>query len=257
MAARGLTFLEIVLGVAAGAVAAGGAALILSESSESSPQLAAAADSQTYAVVPFEEVSTVGPQDVVIEIGDTQSVRAEGSRDALSQLEAVVENGRLTIRPKNEFRAGFNWGRLQSATFFVTVPKLTSVALAGSGDVRVGHIEGDRFEGSVAGPGELSIGLLQVDDADLSIAGPGSLVVAGASDQARVSIGGSGEVDAAALKSETATISIGGSGDVALTVESRARISVMGSGDVQIIGPASCSVSRMGSGEVVCNGQEQ
>lgn len=248
---------EVVFAVALGAVAAGGAALILDESDGAGPVpvAAARADNLTYDVAEFDEISTVGPQDVVVTRGDTHSVRSEGSPEALGQLEVIVDDGELTIRPKDRRRT--NWGSLSSATFYVTVPRLDRVSQAGSGNVRIDRIESDSFEGAIAGSGELAIDALEVDEADFSIAGTGNVVIAaGAAREADISIGGRGEVRAGGLKTETASISIGGVGDVALTVEDEAQISIMGSGDVEITGPARCSVSRMGGGEVRCNGRE-
>ena len=236
-----------------GALAAGGAALLLAEDDGvGAAPMVATADRLTYDVAPFEEISTVGPQDVRVTRGETQSVHSEGPPEILGQLEVVVENGMLTIQPKEAFRGGFDWGRFRSAAFYVTVPRLESVSLAGSGDVRVDRIDGERFSGSVAGPGELSIAALQVDEADFSIAGSGNLVAAGTARETRISIAGSGEVRAGALTSKTASVTIGGSGDAALTVDDDARVRIMGSGDVDIAGTARCSVSRMGSGNVHC-----
>lgn len=245
---------EVVFAVAMGALASGGAALILLDDggSYAGPALTGPSE-QTYEVAPFAGISTTGPQDVVVTLGETTSVRSEGSPDALALLEAVVEDGKLIIRPKNDFD-GWAWGRLQSATFYVTLPRLDTVALAGSGDVRVDRVEGEDFVGSVAGPGELSIGALDVDEADFRIGGSGNVVAAGTARETRVSIGGSGEVQANGLRSETASVSIGGSGDVALTVEDEADVSIVGSGDVAISGPARCSVTQMGSGDVRCEG---
>jgi hypothetical protein len=265
-----LTVREIVLGLAAGAVAAGGAAAMLSAFDDDEYQqrrvVVVEAAPQNYDVAPFTEVSTMGPHDVVITYGETQSIRAEGAPEVLARLEAVVVDGELRIRPKRpsfnpgdgafDF-SGFDWESVAGATFYITVPRLERVSLAGSGDVSIDRIEGERFEGRVAGPGELSIGTLQADKVDFSIGGSGTLTAAGVADETRVSIGGSGEIDADNLRTETASISIGGSGDVALTVDSRALISIAGSGNVDITGPATCSVSRMGSGAVSCNGVPQ
>jgi hypothetical protein len=252
----GLRKREIAFAVAMGALAAGGAALVLTDGDGDDfvvPALAGP-NELTYDVAPFEGISTTGPQDVVVTRGETISVRSEGSPDALALLEAVVEDGKLVIRPKRQLGPFGDWGRLQSATFYVTMPRLDTVALAGSGDVRIDRVEGEEFAGSIAGPGELSIGALDVDEADFRIGGSGNLVVSGRARETGISIGGSGEVDANGLRSETASVSIGGSGDVALTVESRADVSIMGSGDVAISGPARCSVTQMGSGDVRCEG---
>lgn len=242
--------------MSAGAVAATGAAIVLSDAGEGRPPIVATADRQAYEVASFEEISTLGPQDLVITLGEAHSVRGEGSPEALARFEVVVEDGTLAIRPKSGFGAGINRGRLASATFYVTTPRLEQVALAGSGDVRVDRIEGERFSGTIAGPGELGIGSLQVGEADFSIAGSGNVVAAGSARETRVSIVGSGDVRASGLRSETASISIGGSGDADLTVDRQTRVSIIGSGDVDITGDAQCSVSRMGSGTVTCGGGE-
>lgn len=245
---------EVVLAVTAGALAAGGAALILADNDDGHHPvpLAGGPESVTYDVTPFAKISTVGPQDVVVSRSETYGVRSEGSSEALARLEAVVEDGELIIRPKQGFEGGFNWGRLASATFYVSLPQLEMAALAGSGDIRIDRIEGPRFTGTVAGPGELAVDALQVEEADFSIGGSGTLVAAGTASETRVSIGGSGDIQAKDLRTQTAAVSIGGSGDVDLTVEGEARISIVGSGDVDISGPARCSVTRMGSGNVSC-----
>lgn len=253
MPANKLRVREAVFAVAMGALAAGGAALILTEGDDKGEPAATRASEQTYAVAPFEEIATVGPQDVVVTLSDGYAVRSEGTPEALSRLEAVVEDGKLSIRPKNQFAGGFNWGRVAGATFYVTLPRLEAVSLAGSGDMRVDRISGERFEGSVAGPGELAIGAMEVERADFTIAGPGNLVAAGTAGETHVSIAGSGEVRASGLRSRTASVSMAGSGDAALTVDEDARVSIMGSGDVDIAGPARCTVSRMGSGDVRCS----
>lgn len=253
---------EIAFAIGAGALASVAAAGILSDGfggpgsslAEESEFTTLADGSATYEVGEFDEVTTVGPQDVVITQGDSFSARAEGSGSALAALAVVVEDGKLVIRPKGEYRFGFDWGRLESATVYVTVPTLEGVSLAGSGDITVDKIEGQEFVGSIAGPGTLSIAAMTFDEADFRIGGSGNVVAAGTVRNARVSIGGSGEVRAGGLRSQTATVSIGGSGDVALTAEKEVDVSIAGSGNVEVSGPARCSVRQFGSGNVDCSG---
>lgn len=245
---------EIVFAVAAGVVAAGGAALMLDNGEGGPPaQAFGGAREMTYQAANFDQISTVGPQDVRVTRGDAFAVRAEGSPRALAQLEAVVVNGKLTIQPKHGFNWG-NWRSLQPATFYVTLPKLEAVAVAGSGDVSVDRIEGERFDGSIAGPGSLAIAAMAVGDASFSIGGQGDVTVAGTAKNTHVSIAGTGEVQGGGLSSDMASISIGGTGDVELTVQKEANVSIMGTGDVDISGPGRCSVTQMGSGDVTCAG---
>lgn len=245
---------EIVLAVAMGAMAAGGAALVLEGSDGGAPMIVVAASSAEYNGEPFENISIIGPQNVVITLGDTPAVRAEGPSEALARYETVVENGQLIIRPRAPFQNGFTWPRRSAATFYVTVPSLDALTQDGSGDIRIDRIEGESFTGTITGSGELAIAAMQVDEADFTILGSGELVAAGTARETRVSIAGSGDVRANGLRSERAEVSIAGSGDVALTVDNVAQIRIMGSGDVDIAGEANCSVSRAGSGDVRCNG---
>lgn len=244
--------------VAAGVVAAGGAAAILgSAGGEEGGVMPAPAIGQgreaTYQVTGFDGIATTGPQNVIVTRGDSFAVRAEGSPRALAQLEAVNVNGTLTIRPKSGFNWG-NWRSLSGATFHVTLPQLESVAVAGSGDISIDRVQGQSFEGTIAGSGELSIAAMAVDEVDFNIAGRGAVEASGTAREARVAIGGSGDVSAENLRSETASVSIGGSGNVELTVQNEAKVSIMGSGDVDIDGPARCTVTRYGSGNVRCDG---
>lgn len=244
---------EIAFAVAMGIAGAGGAALLLDASDESGrrPTESAQAARTSFQVGPFEKIASLGPQRIVVMVGSGHSVRVQGPAEAVGRLEAVVENGTLTIRP----RAGFdrrNWSRLDSAVFFVTLPRLEAASLVGPGDVRIDRIEGAAFSGTVDGSGALRIGDLRVDTAELTIRGSGDIVAAGTARETRVAMLGSGDIDARRLQSQRAEVSIVGSGDVALWADREARVSMLGSGDVDIEGTAQCSVARVGSGDVSC-----
>jgi len=247
---------EVIFAVALGAVAAGGAGVILAESHEDSRPKAVANEPQSYDLAEFDEVSTIGPQRVVVTVGGEQAIRSEGDEEALGLLEVVVEDGKLIIRPKEGFRDRFDHADLDSATFFVTVPRLDAVTVGGSGDVEVDNIEGSTFDGSIAGSGGLRIAAMKVDEAEFSIAGSGDITVVGTARDAEITIAGSGDVQAGGLRSQTGTVSIAGAGDVELTVDGEAEVSIIGSGDVDIAGSARCTITRIGGGDVRCAGGE-
>ena len=244
---------EIAFAVALGGLAAGAAALMVGGSDDSHPApVTLTAAPQTFQLAEFDEITTMGPQQVVVTLGDTQSVRSEGSPEALGQLEVVVEDGELIIRPKDE--SGVDWDILSSATYYVTLPDLDAVALEGSGNLRVDRIAGESFTATIEGSGELTIADMEVEEADFSIGGSGTITAAGRARETRVEIGGSGDVQARELRSEEALVEIAGSGNVALTVEEEARVEIAGSGDVDISGPARCTIENVGGGSVQCGG---
>jgi hypothetical protein len=245
---------EIAFALAAGVVAAGGAALILdSDGGGAGPRADADEPRQmVYQLAGFERIATTGPQDVEIEFGETFSVRAEG---AVARLQVVVENGELVIRPRNGI--GGHWPGFDSTKIYVTTPRLTRVSLTGSGDISIDGVKGDRFSGVIEGfAGSMSVDRLDVDQAEFTINGPGEIDAAGTARATRMTINGPGEVQAGELLSQTATITVNGPGDVELAVEQEADVSVHGPGEVDIDGPARCSISTSGPGSVSCGSED-
>lgn len=209
--------------------------------------------SRAYQVGAFDSVSAAGPNNVIVTVGGGASVRAEGPADVLDRMEVVVVDGDLEIRPKREFRNNYRWDDRRKATFYVAAPALKAAAVAGSGDMKVDRVEGDRFSGSIAGSGNLDVGSLRVSTAKFSIAGSGDLTARGSAGQSSLSIAGSGNLRLAQLASRSASVSIAGSGNVDLNAAETVKVSIVGSGDVAVAGTARCSVSKIGSGSVRCS----
>lgn len=251
---KGLRKREIAFAVAMGLMGAGGAALVLNDDvgPRDSPA-EAPAQNKTYALADFDGVSIAGPQDVDIVFGEDFSVSASGSAEALRQLEAVVEDGTLVIRPREGQFFG-NWDDLDDVTFTVTMPAVNRIDLAGSGDVTVDRVTADGFAGLIGGPGTMVIDRIETGEATFTVNGSGDLDASGTVGHVTVTIDGSGAVHAQGLTSTRATIAINGSGEVELTAVDQADVSITGSGDVDISGPAICSVTRTGGGDVRCEG---
>lgn len=246
---------EIAFAVAAGALAAGGAALVLDDDvgPDRRHEQIEAAGEVAYPATGFDQVLVIGPQDVDIVYADGFKVTASGSPEALAGMEAVVEGGRLVIRPKDG-NALAGTDMLEDLSFTIAMPRITRVELAGSGDVTLDRVSGEAFAGQISGSGSLSIGEVQVEQASFTVAGSGDLDASGEAAMAAISIEGSGEVHAGGLSAGQATVAITGSGEADLTALQTANVSITGSGTVDISGPALCSVTRLGGGEVRCEG---
>lgn len=206
---------------------------------------------RNYPVGGFDSVLAAGPHKVVVTTGGAAYVRAEGAADALERMEVVVEDGDLEIRPKEQYR-NRSWSETRPATFYVSVPNLRKASIAGSGNMSVDRVSGDRFSASVAGSGELQIGSIRASDANFSVAGSGDLTARGQVGSSRLSIAGSGNLNMADLTTRSASVSVAGSGATRLNASERVSVSIIGSGDVAVTGTATCSVNRMGSGRVRC-----
>lgn len=210
--------------------------------------------SRNYQVGNFQEIEVAGPYDVQIRTGSNPSASARGSEKLLERTIVEVQGDKLVIRPKRENNWFGGWSSKGKAAFTVTVPQLKGATIAGSGDIRVDRVQGDRFEGTVAGSGGLDVAAMDVQSLKLSIAGSGGVKAGGGKAQsAEYEIAGSGDVDAGAVQAGQAKVSIAGSGSVKAHASGTAAVSIMGSGDVDVSGGAKCSVTKMGSGEARCS----
>lgn len=211
----------------------------------------AVAAERDFRVGSFHGLGVVGPYDVTVTSGRAPGVRAVGEQADLDNLKVEVKAGRLEIGPRerNSWKVFRN---SKPVRISVSVASLDSVGLAGSGDITVDRVRGNKVDLSIAGSGNLSVGSVDTRSASLSIAGSGDLSASGRCTSADLSIAGSGDIRAGGLTCQTASASIAGSGDIAINASRTAKISLMGSGDVTVTGGARCSTSKMGSGDVRC-----
>jgi len=206
---------------------------------------------RSYSVSAFTGVTLAGPYNVVVAYGSTHAVRAEGDPQALDRLTIRTEDGELWI---GEGRGGLltssDAGKI---IVHVTVPRLESATIGGSGDIRIDKATSPSFEGTIGGSGNLQIETLTVRNAKFTIAGSGNLKAGGTTGHGEFRIAGSGDVDAHQLRSRTAAVSIAGSGSVKAYASESANISIMGSGDVDMQGTDRCTISKLGPGDVKCH----
>ena len=248
-------------------IASGAALAALSGSVVAAQDANETAASRSYPLDGFDRIAVIGPHHVIVSVGPTFSIRAEGSQQTFADTIVEVEDGKLKIHPIDdgrwEERCGArreseNWrcsNDYEAATFHITLPRIEGAQVVGGGDMRIDRVHGDDFAASVAGSGDLQVADLRVAVARLSVAGSGDLTARGSATRSRVSIAGSGNLHAREVTSNEASITIAGSGNAELTVHEDARVSIVGSGDVDITGSAKCSVSRFGAGKVRCGGQ--
>jgi hypothetical protein len=181
--------------------------------------------------------------------GSQWQIRASGDPAVLAELRYMIDGGSLIVGRRWRERAVEG-----SATIEVTAPSVKALTLAGSGTLEADRLRGDTVAATVAGSGNLALGDLQAREFSGTMAGSGKLQVAGRSEQAHITIAGSGDIDARALSVDTAGVSIAGSGDAALRATRTVKANIVGSGDVTVTGGAKCTQTRMGSGRLRCSG---
>lgn len=204
-----------------------------------------------FTVGAFDAVALQGSDNVKVVTGATPGVVATGPADQLAKLDIRVDGSTLKVGRKRD-GLGISWSQGPGVTVTVTTPGITAASLAGSGDMSIDKVRGDRFEASISGSGDLDLADVDVLRAAFSVAGSGNVRAKGKTANTEFSIAGSGDIDAETLASETTEIAIAGSGNVRTTARKTAKISLVGSGDATVKGTKDCSVSKIGSGEARC-----
>ncbi|MEO5867844.1 MAG: DUF2807 domain-containing protein [Sphingomonas sp.] len=204
-----------------------------------------------YQVDGFDTVALGGPATVDVHVGPGFSVRAEGPAAAFANFRVFREGGTLRLGRRYEDDDGHN-DLDRQIVVHVTLPRLNSVSLGGSGAMNIDRVRAERFQASLGGSGTMTLGALDVGQATISIGGSGRVSAAGHAKALETSIGGSGSLAAPALHAESATVSIAGSGSVRAAVDGSAHVTMVGSGGADL-GPRSrCSITRIGHGTVRC-----
>ncbi len=237
-----------------GAIAIGLLAATASACSAGRGESGGPAVDRNFQVGAFERIHVAGPYDVQVRTGGRPSVTARGPEKMIERMAVEVVDGRLVIHRREKRGINFGWSDDDTIQVTVTVPRLRSAGIAGSGGIRIDRIQGDSFEGEIEGSGEIDLGAVQVQNLSLAIAGSGEARARqGRAGTVKYAIAGSGEIDARNVASETAQVSIAGSGNVAANATRTATVDIAGTGDVEVTGGAECKFDKAGPGKVRCS----
>lgn len=199
----------------------------------------------------FQAVSTNGSIDLIVRQGAQTAVQVTADDNLLPLLETVVEpgkdgNGVLKVG----WKRGENIWHRGRVTVNVTLPKLASLATAGSGDIQVEAFQTPSLSVAVAGAGNAQLKGLATEELGIRISGSGNVGGQGKATKVKVSIAGSGDVKLMDMSADDVSVSIAGSGDAAVNAGKTLSVSIAGSGDVVYSGDAQVKSSVAGSGSV-------
>lgn len=198
----------------------------------------------------FSAIGIAGSLKVYVKIGNTESLRLEGDQEGIAELITEVKNGTLHIRPKKQ--NSNNWfGRSNSKiTAYITVKKLTSLAMSGSGSIEVENtINADKFNAAVSGSGSIKA-TINAKSLEAAISGSGKLSFSGKAKKSDVAISGSGSFSGSSLSSDEVNAHISGSGNIYINAEKTINAAIGGSGNVNYTGNPTVTKAIGGSGKV-------
>jgi Putative auto-transporter adhesin, head GIN domain len=181
---------------------------------------------QSRSVGAFHAIELAGTLEVEVAIGKPASVQITGDADLLDKVTTLVKDGVLVIDTPHKI-ARRNY-RMRAN---VTVPDLTSIALSGTGAMKVSGIANENLA--------------------IYVPGTGSVTAAGSTRALRVTVDGTGQITAKDLASTTAAVDVSGTGQVKLRASESLEANISGTGAIEVIGkPARIKKSVTGTGSI-------
>jgi hypothetical protein len=181
---------------------------------------------QTRGVAAFDSVELAGGNNVVIRVGEKQSVVVKADDNLLNRVTTHVKSGALVI--------GNTPGSLAAKSPMsveVNVPSLNALALTGSGNILVSGIKTERLT--------------------VTLSGSGNLLGSGTATSLDITVSGYGNARFTQLVANNVHAVISGSGAIFVTATKNLDASVPGSGTIIYAGnPQDVTKSVTGSGAI-------
>ena len=193
----------------------------------------------------FDSVSVSGGGELILAQGDEEALTIETDDNLLPFIKSEVQNGRLSIGPRN-----VNLTPTKSVRYQLKLKKLNDLESSGSVRVEADNIQTERFALSVSGSGNFNVAHLETQVLSTHISGSGSTSASGRAETQDIDISGSGDHHASDLKSSKAVANISGSGHASLWVTQTLTAHISGSGSVEYRGDATVASHVSGSGKV-------
>ena len=200
-----------------------------SSSSPSGTEGSGVAATQTRNVGAFDSVELAGGNNVVVHVGETQSVVVKADDNLLDRVTTKVESGTLVI--------GNTPGSLTARSPMsveVTVPTLNALTLAGGGNIVVNGIE--------------------TESLTVALSGGGNVTASGTATSLGVTLVGSGNVWFTRVVANNVHAVLTGSGNIYVTATESLDASIPGSGTITYAGnPQHVTKSVTGSGAITAS----
>lgn len=195
----------------------------------------------------FKGVRLMGPMDVLIKKAESNSVELEAEDNILTYIETYVEDGRLTIKYKDNV----NINSKKDVTITVGTPVLEEASVLGSGNI---ESEGtfsteEKVKVQITGSGNIKL-QLDAPSVKANITGSGDMELSGRTKDVDCSTTGSGTIKATELLAENAVAQTAGSGDIRVYGSLKIHARITGSGDISYKGGGTVSSKITGSGSV-------
>lgn len=205
----------------------------------------------------FCKIESYSSADIKFVQGKTSSVRIEGTKSLVDNLDVKQKGETLVITTKGR---GIRFVGQSRLTVYVSSPDITSVYLKGSGVFEAqSNIDTDALNVELSGSGDVNLRNVLCDNISLRLRGSGDVKALSVDcAAANLELLGSGDLEVKTLKARKAVAALRGSGDLDATLSGVAdvRASLLGSGDLDLnfINCGNADIDLRGSGDIELKG---
>lgn len=198
----------------------------------------------------FTKIILANNGDLTVIQGPERAILVEAEDNLLPHLTTEITNGTLTLATER----GMILQERERIRYTVTLPEVERLEIAGSGDIGSEQIVAEELVLEIGGSGDLLLESVAARRLEVMINGSGNISVGGDVQEQEIAINGSGDYDAAELVSENATVTIAGSGTVTVWAARALDASINGSGDLIYYGKPQVQQTINGSGDLIAGG---
>lgn len=201
---------------------------------------------ETREVGAFSKIRLEGTGNLVVEQGESTSLRIEAEDNFMEYIDSEVEDDTLII--------GWEEGTIPITSerifYYVTVEDLEALTLSGAGNVEVAALETGALRINLNGTGDLDFDDLTAETLDVELSGAGSLSISGSVDEQEIDLNAAGDYDARALESRIAAVTINGVGSATVWVTEELIASINGAGSIRYLGDPDVEPNINGVGNI-------
>lgn len=223
--------------------------------------------SEDRSVSEFNKVDKRGRGNLVIELGDEETLRVEAEDNLIEYIETHVNDRTLVI----SVRPDVDMYETEEIRYYLTVRSLDTISVSGIGDVNIPAMEADHFSAEINSFGDLMIGDLETGSLSVDInsfggliienlnteqlsvdmSGAGNLVIHGGRvSKQDVNISSLGDYKASELASHEAEIHLSSLGSATVRVRDHLMVEISSKGAVHYYGDPEVDANVSGPGEV-------
>jgi hypothetical protein len=202
--------------------------------------------SQEQALSGVTGVTLATPGELIIQLGEPESLKIEMEENLLPYLETQVQDGVLSIG----FKSGVGVEPTKPIRYDLKVKSLKTLINASLGNIHAPNLQAQNFKVEVDSVGNVDLAGLLAERLEVDLTSLGNLTISGGqAPHQDLTISSEGDYQAGDLLSNSAVVTINSNGDATIWVTDTLDVTLTSSGNVNYYGEPQVTTAISSSGK--------